>query len=58
MIEQLYNQAIKEYNQYLDRVWDIYNYQQTGILPIRLWNKEHFELVGENMGDSIFIEGL
>jgi len=36
MIEELYNQAIKEYNQYLDIVWDFYNYQQTGILPIRL----------------------
>lgn len=36
MIEELFNQVIKEYNQYLNRVWDIYNYQQTGILPIRL----------------------
>lgn len=36
MIEQLYNQAIKDFNQYLDLKWDIYNAQTTGILPIRL----------------------
>lgn len=36
MIEELFKQTIKEYNQYIDIVWNIHNYQQTGILPIRL----------------------
>lgn len=34
-IEDLHEQTIKEYNNYLDLVWDIYYAKTFGILPTR-----------------------
>ncbi len=34
--EELYQQALQNYYSYLDLVWDIYNAEQYGVLPIRI----------------------
>ena len=36
MIEELYQQTLKNYQEYLDLVWDVYNAKNYGFLYIRL----------------------